>query len=141
MKIAKILKAGLLLSVIGVAACSTTDTIERSVVDPVTKNKKFDCGSIYIHRTSADIRAGTVVMNQAPRVPTAPMHRYSPEVQAYIRACNSNHTIYAGHTQPIVNVGIGINKQVGGGNTNVYGSQAYSGSSSGANAGSVANSN
>ena len=115
-------------------ASADTTSIKRNIVDRNTGEVLFRCGDIYTHRIAGVVRPGGILVNQAPVVPVAPLHRYSKRMQSYILACNANHTLYAGHTQPMVGIGIGIgiNKQIGGGDTNLYGSQAYSGSNSGA---------
>jgi molybdopterin biosynthesis enzyme len=125
--------------VTGGAGVASADAIKR-VIKNQAGEVVFRCGSIYRHRQAGLFTPGTVVINQAPVVPVAPLHKYPQEVQAYIRACNSNHTLYAGHTQPMFSVGIGVTKHVGGGDTNLYGSQAISGSNSGATSGSTAES-
>jgi|GEM_PF-2589697 len=118
-------------------ACATTDSIKRPIKDQAGVTQ-FQCTDIRIHRTSADIRGGTVVINQGPVITTAPMSDYTPRMQAFIRACNTNHTIYAGHTQPNVNLtlGAGITQIEGAGSSvnKVYGSTAVAGATSGSNA-------
>lgn len=98
----------------------------------------FDCGTINIHKTVGLATPGTVLITR-----NAPMAvgKVSRKTQAYINKClQGSQVIYAGHTDPMLQIGVGIHKQLGGGdsNINVYGSQAISGSSSGASAGATA---
>lgn len=119
------------------ADTAAAGSIDRFIVDQ-EGNRVFDCGDIYRHRQIGILRPGTVVINQAPVVLTAPLHEYSERQQQFIKACNSRQTIYAGHSQPILNIGIGATYHMGGGDTTLYGSTATSGSTSGATAGATA---
>jgi hypothetical protein len=115
-------------------------TINLYLRDMGTGKIIFHCGSIYRHRQVGVVRPGTVLINRDMATsPTGDLKDLHPKIQGYIKACNQSHqTIYAGHSQPILSVGIGVTRIQGGGSTNVYGSQAYSGSSSAADAGANA---
>jgi hypothetical protein len=114
--------------------------IDLYLRDMVSNEIVFKCGTIYRHRQIGVLQPGTVLMNRDMATsPTGDLKDLHPKIQGYIKACNQSHqTIYAGHSQPIFSIGIGVTRIQGGGNTNVYGSQAISGSNSGANAGANA---
>lgn len=117
------------------ASSAQADVIKRVIKDQ-QGNVLFRCGSVYRHRQVGVVRPGTVLINQAPVVLVAPIEHYSPRQQQFIRACNANHTLFANSHQPILNIGIGVTRHLGGGDseTNVYGSSAASTSNSAADA-------
>ncbi len=98
----------------------------------------FDCGTVDIQRRAGFVTPGAVMVTRNGPVAIG---KVSAKTQAYIRACYAGtETLYVGHSDPMLQLGVGVTKHVGGGDSNisVYGSQAFSGSSSGASAGASA---
>jgi hypothetical protein len=126
----------LILAALVVGACGPIAHQKNLVLATPDGEKIGNCGKIYWNRQPGVVLPGTVLINKTVVKSTAPLSQLSNADARLVRGCNSggHETIYAGHTQPIVQVGAGYSYIDGGGDSNVYGSSAVSDSKSGAEA-------
>lgn len=120
------------------ASMAETNRINMVLKNASTGEVLFDCGTINIHREIGVLAPGVVLITKnTPMSLSGDLNDLPPTLRGYVQACiRGSETIYAGHTQPIVSIGIGATRIIGGGNSvnNLYGSQAGSVSISGADA-------
>ena len=129
------------------ALTATSVAADSSRIHRVIKNAAgeviFKCGDINRHRQVGLVQPGTVLITVSPVISATGDNRdLNKQQQGFANACNNQRILFANSHNPVVGIGIGVglNHVTGGGDSNIYGSQAYSGSQSGATAGATSGS-